>query len=143
MRAQTLETQVPVVPHWQGINNKPADIASRSFDPKNSCYSPNDTNFVKFSNSNNPLPQNCSWLLHEVPPGPLSKLISTLRGGRLGLRQWTYPLASATGGSGASTAPTMATRTLTWPASPSTPDPRLWWLSLLESVQDNLGVANR
>jgi hypothetical protein len=143
MRPRALETQVPVVPHWAGIYNKPADIASRSFDPKNPCYLPNDTNFLKFCNSNFPLPHNCSWQLHEVPPEPLSRLISTLCGERLDLRKWTYKLASETGGFGASTVLTMATRTLTWPASPSTPDPTSWWLSLPESVQGNLGVANR
>jgi hypothetical protein len=78
MRACTLECQVPSVPHWAGIHNKPADIASRSFDPSNVSYSPAATHFLSIFNAAFPLPQTSSWLLREVPPAPLSKLISTL-----------------------------------------------------------------
>lgn len=143
MRARTLQCQVPQVPHWAGIHNIPADIASRSFDPSNAAYSPADTNFLHIFNSSFPLPQKLSWKLHEVPQAPLSKLISTLRGERLEMQQWTYPLGSKTGSSGPPTATTMATQTLIWPTLPATPERTCWWHSLPASVQASLGVATK
>jgi hypothetical protein len=135
MRAHKVESQVPVVPHWTGINNRPADVASSSFDPSNSCFLPSATNFLSIFNSRFPLPQKHSWQLLGVPPEPLSKLISMLRGEILELRQWMYPPESRTGSSGRPTATAMANRTVTWPPSPATPNPNSWWLLLPESVQ--------
>jgi hypothetical protein len=80
MQARTLESQVPTVPHWAGKNNRPADAASRSFNPKDPHFSPDDTNFLTLFASSFPLPQDGCWLLRHVPPTPLSKLILTLGG---------------------------------------------------------------
>jgi ribonuclease HI len=80
MRARTLETQVPTVPHWAGKDNRPADAASRSFDPTNSHCAFNDTHFLHLFNSCFPLPQAVSWQLLPLPLIPLSQLISTLGG---------------------------------------------------------------
>jgi hypothetical protein len=100
MRARTLESQVPMVPHWAGKNNHPADAASRSFDTKNPHFSMHDTNFLTLFHSSFPLPQDVCWLLLPVPPTPLSKLISTLDGLRLPMQQWTYQPDCGTGTTG-------------------------------------------
>jgi hypothetical protein len=97
MRARTLESQVPTVPHWAGKNNRPADAASWSFDPKDPHFSPDDTDFLTLFHASFPLSQDACWLLRPVAPIPLSRLISTLDGQRLPMRQWTYQPDYGTG----------------------------------------------
>jgi hypothetical protein len=100
MRARTLESQVPTVPHWAGKNNRPADAASRSFDVKDPHFSLTDANFLTLFHASFPLSQDGYWLLRPVPHIPLSKLILTLDGQRLPMQQWTYPPDFGTGTTG-------------------------------------------
>jgi ribonuclease HI len=68
MRAWTLEGQVPLVHHWAGKNIRPADAASRSFDPANPHFLTDDTNFLDLFHCSFPLPQNAYWQLLPGPP---------------------------------------------------------------------------
>jgi hypothetical protein len=54
MRVRTVEAPVPDAPHWGGDHNKPAKVASRSFDPRNPNFSPDDANFLYIFNSSFP-----------------------------------------------------------------------------------------
>jgi hypothetical protein len=68
MRARTLETQVLIVPHWAGKDNRPADAASRSFDPNDTHFALDDTHFLKLFNSSFPFPQDVYWQLQPTCP---------------------------------------------------------------------------
>jgi hypothetical protein len=141
MRARSLESQVPTVLHWAGKNNRPADAASRSFDPKDPHFSPNDTDFLTLFHASFPLSQDACWLLRPVPPTPLSRLISTLDGQRLPMRQWTYQPDYGTGATGRHIVPTKVTPTPTsLTAAPLSAVP-CWWDLLPDIVQVTLAAA--
>ena len=143
MRARTLESQVPMVPHWAGKNNRPADFAPRSFDPHDKGFSPDPALFLSFFNSAFPLPQKTSWRLQQIPPGPLSLLMLTLAGKRLPLQQWTYPPAYETGDCGRPTAETKVSLThSSQPATTSSAAPS-WWALLPDTVQESLAEATK
>jgi hypothetical protein len=142
IRARTAESQVPVVPHWAGKLNRPADAASRSFDPNDSHYAVDDSHFLNIFTRSFPLPQPGSWQLRVIPP-PLSQLISTLGGLRLPLRQWMYPPASATGACGNPTVAYRATPTHTSPHATQLTTAPCWWDSLPDIVRVSLAEATR
>jgi hypothetical protein len=143
MRARSLETQVPVVPHWAGKDNRPADAASHSFDMSDKHYSLDDAHFLTLFSLSFPLPQLVSWRLRPIPPDPLSQLISTLGGQRLPLRQWTYPPGCETGAGGNPTASDRDTGTHTSRHAHPMKEAPSWWGSLPVVVQAALAEGTR
>jgi hypothetical protein len=141
MRARTLETQVPIVPHWAGKDNRPADAASRSFDPNDTHFALDNTHFLKLFHSSFPLPQDVCWQLQPIPPTPLSQLISTLGGQRLPLQQWTYLPGFETGECGQPTVPNKGSLTPTSRTAPPLSAVPSWWGSLPDTVQAALAAA--
>jgi hypothetical protein len=143
MRARTLETQVPTVPHWAGKDNRPADAASRSYDPTNPHFSHDDAMFLTLFTLSFLLPQSASWQLQQVPQVPLSRLILTLAGQRLPLQLWTYQPVFEIGAFGQPTAPNKECQTRTWEVSPPLSSAPSWWASLPDIVQEALAKATK
>jgi hypothetical protein len=102
-----------------GVDNKMADVASRSYHPKGpdlTC----DRAFLTHFNTLFPLPQQLSWKLVHPTPATTSLVISTLAGERLTLQRWMTPFAPPTGPTGLNFAQTHAEiRTSSTPQSPS------------------------
>jgi hypothetical protein len=109
MRQRVTRSAPPTVYHVAGINNILADVASRPIKGLASHFHLMEQSplcpetFLTFFNSAYPLPQKQPW--HSVQPnsGLWSNVISTLRGQRLDLRQWTGKLAESPGPTGPST----------------------------------------
>ena len=76
-----------------GEENPMADAASRSL-------LVSDADLVAKFNQNYPLSQNRSWKLVTLPPEAISKVVSTLRGNKLTMAQWTSPVGRSTGNIG-------------------------------------------
>jgi hypothetical protein len=105
MRQRTTRSAPPAVFHVAGVSNTLADVASRpivrsatEFHLLSKSPSPVVPNeFLNHFNSLYPLPQMQLW--HSVPPPSvhLSNVISTLRGQRLALPQWTTALGPPLG----------------------------------------------
>jgi hypothetical protein len=127
MRQRTTRSAPPAVFHVAGVQNVLADVASR---PQPGVedhfhlleYSPGDMfpeTFLILFNSSYPLPQRQLW--HNVqPPAEIwSNVISTLRGGRLTLPQWTTKSEQRVSGTGPHMPPTSATSTPGYEATPS------------------------
>jgi hypothetical protein len=90
------------------VENTLADVASRKipahadWDIKDSsCPSlPPNVKFLTYFAERFPLPQHASWQIVTPMPELLSNVISTLRGRRLKMQQWTLPPAPLHGESG-------------------------------------------
>jgi hypothetical protein len=61
MQVRTLESQVPLVPHWAGKDNWPADAALCLFDPVDAHFAIDNACFLNLFNLSFPLPQIASW----------------------------------------------------------------------------------
>ena len=112
MRQRTTRSAPPAIFHVSGEQNILADTASRTMSEKlkaHACTLLGDdaaaggltpNMFLTVFNSIFTLPQNKSW--HNVQPNSemLSNVISTLRGQRLAIRQWTKKLEKRAGKTG-------------------------------------------
>ena len=76
-----------------------ADCASRSFNAA-SGYLFDDDELLTHFNAIYPLPQNRSWKIVTPRQEDISKVLSTLRGERLTMAQWTSRAARSTGKTG-------------------------------------------
>jgi hypothetical protein len=140
MRNRTTEAALPVTDHWPGDKNDHADTASRSSStfhsgPHRGEPCENDAVFLTLFQSTFYLPQNASWQLRRLPEPQLSLLMSTLRGQKLPLQQWTFPPALETGASGPPTVPTTATSTPSSKAMTRLNDYKSSWASLPDAVR--------
>jgi hypothetical protein len=100
MRQRCNRSAPPAVYHVAGVTNTLADVASRplagvaahfhllSSSPTDMC----PQTFLTLFDSMYPLPQKRPWNNVQPPSGLWYNVISTLRGQRLALRQWTMPL---------------------------------------------------
>lgn len=100
MRARSRRMCLPEAVSIQGKQNDMADVASRSFSAA-SGYMFSDAELLTHFNSHFPLPQNRSWRVVTLPPEDISKVVSTLRGQRLTMAQWTSRGGRSTGATGA------------------------------------------
>ena len=117
MRQRATQGVLPEVLSIAGTLNTLADVASRRIEvtsapgscfmnqPSTGVENPLDHMFLTYFNSRFPLVQHPSWKLVHPSPGMLSKVILTLRGQRLAMRQWTTPPEMLVGGGGFSTPP--------------------------------------
>jgi hypothetical protein len=108
MRQRRTRSAPPAVYHVAGTTNKLADVASRQLAgvashfhllehaPGSMCPS----TFLTLFNSHYPLPQKRPWTNVQPNSALWSNVISTLRGQRLGLRQWTIKLDERPGPTG-------------------------------------------
>jgi hypothetical protein len=140
MRQRTTKSAMPVVLYWPGVVNILADTASRSYTtfhygPCRGEDSSTDQAFLTLFASTFPLPQNKSWHLVQLEPVMLSHVISTLRGKRLQMRQWTASPAFGIGRIGSSTAAPTDSMTTSCSNNLQPPASTYSWLSLPESVQ--------
>ena len=155
MVQRTAELCLPTINHIDGPINSMADDASRPIHL--SLLSDNmflnrpgigitpdvrDIQLQTFFNSRYPL-QNDSWRVAHPGPEPYSKVISTLRGKHLPLRQWTTQPATPAGHGGSVTAPWLNVPTPTCGTLPSTNNNNSSSLTLPGFVQDTLDVANK
>ena len=99
MRARNREMCLPEVFSIQGKKNDMADCASRSFNV-DSGYLFIDEQLLTHFNTHYPLPQNHSWRIVTPRREDISKVLSTLRGERLTMAQWTSHAGKSTGGTG-------------------------------------------
>ena len=100
MRARSREMCLPEAFSIEGDKNAMADCASRSFNA-DSGYLFDDDQLLTHFNANFPLPQNRSWRIVTPRPEDISKVLSTLRGERLTMAQWTSQGEGNTGKTGA------------------------------------------
>ena len=141
MRARSREMCLPEAFSIEGDKNAMADCASRSFNA-DSGYLFDDDQLLTHFNANFPLPQNRSWRIVTPRPEDISKVLSTLRGERLTMAQWTSQGERNTGKTGAaSPAVGMSLPTLTdAPSNSKQPSlPRL----LTGSGKESLDEATR
>jgi hypothetical protein len=111
MRQRVTRSAPPTVYHVAGIRNILADVASRPlkhvachfhlFDTLPNMLCPQT--FLTIFNARYPLPQKQPWRSVQPSSVLLSNVISTLRGQRLELRQWTGKLANSPGSTGLDT----------------------------------------
>jgi hypothetical protein len=150
MRQRTSRSALPTVAHYAGSRNVLADTASRSFrrfhhGSARGLPSQTDDEFLTSFNQTFPLSalsQMNSWQLVHLESEWSSLVISTLRGQKLPMPQWTEPRARHTGETGAHGAPGLASTTSS-PTSPSRSKPTFSWLSLPESVLELLVTADK
>jgi hypothetical protein len=131
MRQRLTRSAPPAVFHVAGIENILADVASRPLtgvgshfhlfedNPRAMC----PTEFLTIFNSTYLLPQAQPWTSVQPPSDLWSNVISTLRGQKLPLRQWTTKLDQRPGTTGPSM-PASVTSThgcATTPSHPSKP----------------------
>jgi hypothetical protein len=99
MRQCTTRAALPTVAHYPGIRNLLANTASRSFTCvhhgcKKGCPSHEDTDFLTSFNtvfSLSHFSQMRSWRLVPLQSELSSLMLSTLRGQKLPMQQWTQP----------------------------------------------------
>jgi len=150
MRQRTTRSALPTVAHYAGSLNLLADTASRSFSKFHhgkSRGTPSycDSDFLTSFNSVFPLSdfkQMPSWQLATLTSEMSSKVISTLRGKKLAMPQWTVQPARPTGAIGQ----LGARASTSIPSSSEPPEnntPTCSWLSLPESVLALLVTANK
>jgi hypothetical protein len=108
MRQRLTQSAPPAIYHVAGVKNTLADVASRALKgvathfhlldptPTNMC----PATFLTLFDSSYPLPQSQPWRNVQPPSGLWSSVISTLRGQRLALRQWTTKLDLPPGATG-------------------------------------------
>ena len=99
MRARSRKMCLPEAFSIEGDKNAMADCASRSFNA-DSGYLFDDDQLLTHFNANFPLPQNRSWRIVTPRPEDISKVLSTLRGERLTMAQWTSQGEGSTGKTG-------------------------------------------
>ena len=99
MRARSREMCLPEALSVEGEANEMADVASRSFNVA-SGYLYTDAQLLTHFEQHFPLPQNRSWRVVTLSTEDVSKVISTLRGQRLTMAQWTSRGAKSTGNIG-------------------------------------------
>jgi hypothetical protein len=127
MRQRLTCSAPPAVFHIAGVQNTMADVASRAvkgvatpfhlLDKSPSVMCPET--FLTHFNSTYPLPQTLPWTNVQPPSALWSKVILTLRGQRLPLRQWTITLEPARGKIG----PTMPKSITSTPGCATIPSP--------------------
>lgn len=124
MRSLRLGTVLPI--SIAGDDNKMADDASRSFKEESAfCFT--NTQLLSHFATNYPPPQKASWQLATPSSELTSKVISTLRGKRLPMAEWTIPGGSSSGATGSPTrtsaeqTPTFKTGACSAEASSSAP----------------------
>jgi hypothetical protein len=108
MRQRVTRSAPPAIYHVAGVRNTLADVASRPLTGVASHFhlldsSPTDMcphTFLSLFDKMYPLPQKRPWHNVQPPSGLWCNVISTLRGQRLALRQWTTPLAGPPGPTG-------------------------------------------
>jgi hypothetical protein len=108
MRQRLTRSAPPAVFHVAGVDNILADVASRPmqgvathfhlFENNPSAMCPNE--FLTLFNSKYLLPQEQPWTSVQPHSDLWSSVISTLRGQKLPLRQWTTQLDQRPGGTG-------------------------------------------
>ena len=99
VRARQRRMCLPEALSVSGDANKMADVASRSFNA-DSGYLFSNTQLLSYFSSHFPLPQNRSWKVVTLLPEDISKVVSTLRGQRLTMAQWTSHDAGSIGAIG-------------------------------------------
>jgi hypothetical protein len=127
MRQRLTRSAPPAVFHVAGIDNILADVASRPMKGVASCFHlleqhanticPNE--FLTLFNSTYVLPQEQPWTSVQPHSDLWSSVISTLRGQKLPLRQWTTQLDQRPGGTG----PDMPKNVKSTPGCVTTPSP--------------------
>jgi hypothetical protein len=150
MRQRTSRSALPTVTHYAGSQNLLADTASRSFQrfhhgSARGAPSESDDEFLTAFNqtfSLSALLQMNSWQLVRLESEPSLLVISTLRGKKLPMPQWTVPRERHTGAIGAHGARALASTNFL-PMSPSPSNPTFSWLSLPESVLELLVTADK
>jgi hypothetical protein len=128
MRQRLTRSAPPAVFHVAGIDNILADVASRPIKGVASCFHllekhPNSicpNEFLTLFNSKYVLPQEQPWTSVQPHSDLWSSVISTLRGQKLPLRQWTTQLDQRHGGTGPDI-PKNVTSTLGCGSTPSPP----------------------
>jgi hypothetical protein len=108
MRQRIARAAPPTVFHVSGVNNILADVASRPVPGVASHFhllekSPNSMcpqTFLTIFDARYPLPQRRYWTNVQPPSALWYNVISTLRGQRLGLRQWMIALDEPHGPTG-------------------------------------------
>ncbi|KAL7543039.1 hypothetical protein ACHAXR_012341 [Thalassiosira sp. AJA248-18] len=103
VRVRSREMCLPQTLSVPGEANEMADVSLRSFNA-NSGYLFNDDKLLTHFETHFPLPQNRSWKIVTLPPEDVSKVLSTLRGQRLTMAQWTSPGVGNTGKTGLASA---------------------------------------
>jgi hypothetical protein len=108
MRQRLTKSAPPAIFHVAGVQNILADVASRPvkgvashfhlLEKNPSAMCPDE--FLTIFNSKYPLPQDQPWTSVQPPFDLWSSVISTLRGQRLPLRQWTTTLDQRPGKTG-------------------------------------------
>ena len=99
LRARQQQMCLPSSLSIKGEENDMADVVSRSMDARSgTVYS--DSDLLLFFNTKFPLPQNRSWKIVTLPVDLTSKIVSTLRGQRLTMAQWTTAGAGEHGATG-------------------------------------------
>ena len=95
---QRQEISAPVLlAHMAGNENKMADYASRSY--KTLLRTATNTQFLAIFNSTFHI-QGVTWTSAALPTKIILKIISSLRGGRLAMREWTTLSKQVTGSTG-------------------------------------------
>ncbi|KAL7523271.1 hypothetical protein ACHAXR_000103, partial [Thalassiosira sp. AJA248-18] len=102
-RARSREMCLPQTLSVPGKGNDMGDVSSRSFNAA-SGYLFTDNELLTHFATNFPLPQNRSWKIVTLPPEDVSKVLSTLRGQRLTMAQWTSQDARSIGRTGLASA---------------------------------------
>jgi hypothetical protein len=141
--SQSAPAQVGYIP---GPENTLADLASRSFQ-LHPTFSMQDTAqdgaFLSAFSHLFPLPpQHTSWQLAHLTPELSSLVISTLRGQRSNLQQWTMELGPQHGTRGQSSVK-ISTKTPTSEELHLEPPNTSWWLSLPACVQVFSDIKNK
>jgi hypothetical protein len=113
MRQPVSRSAPPAIFHVAGVTNTLADVASCALTGVATHFhildlSPTDmcpNTFLTLFDSMHPLPQTRPWRNVQPPSGLWFSVISTLRGQRLALRQWTTKLDLPPGPTGPTTPP--------------------------------------
>lgn len=88
VRARNRHMCLPEALSVPGDANKMADVGSRSFSAESGFLFSN-AELLSYFSTHFSLPQNRSWRVVTLPPADISKVVSTLRGQRLTMAQWT------------------------------------------------------
>jgi hypothetical protein len=99
MRARQRRMCLPGALSIPGDSNEMADVSSRSFAAA-SGFLMTDSALLAHFDTHFPLPQSRRWRIATLPPGDISQVVSTLRGQRSTMAQWTNPAGDGTGSTG-------------------------------------------
>jgi hypothetical protein len=99
VRARQRRMCLPGALSIAGTLNEMADVSSRSFAAA-SGFLMDDAALLAHFHSQFPLPQNRRWKIVTLPPEDILSVVSTLRGQRSTMAQWTNPAGSPTGSTG-------------------------------------------